>query len=87
MRICLLFAVLFLGCAHASKPQIEVDKTSAKPGTKVIAGGAEAKLYNEGKTIQVGKPIEPFLQQLGDDAKLNGQVAVVDVVPSVDTKV
>jgi thioredoxin-dependent peroxiredoxin len=60
----------------------EVVTESAKPGTTVKAGGVVAKLYPG--DIAVGKPIRKYFAALGE---MPSGVAVINVVPSIDTKV
>lgn len=84
LALSLLFASS--ACTHA-RGSFPVSKESVRPGTSVTAGGKPTKLIGEGGHVWVGKPIATFWKELGSDQKLDGKVAVINVVPSIDTQV
>lgn len=86
IRISLLSLFLSFGCVHSSK-SFPISDESVEAGTKVQAGGAAVSLYNESGNIKVGKLIQPFVKELGSEAKFENKVVVINVVPSIDTAV
>ena len=84
----LMFLLLTLtsACTHNAQTTT-VSKESIQPGTAVSAGGKTVKLKGDG-TLAVGKNINEFIKKTGVDAPdLKGKVVVINVVPSIDTKV
>lgn len=85
----LLFLVL-AGCATAVPP-IPVDQASVAPGSHVTRGG-KTELALLGTPLEIGKPfpavvlVDTNLKRF-DTASLRGQVSLVSIVPSLDTKV
>jgi thiol peroxidase len=85
-RPLLLILALSSACTHTA-PSATVSKESIEPGTSVLAGGKTVKLKDNG-ALAVGKNINDFLKSAGvDTPDLKGKVVVINVVPSIDTKV
>jgi thiol peroxidase len=82
----LLALLLIVSCAH-KKVEIEKTDKSVKPGSSVTLGGDKVKLYNEGGVIKVNKPIASFIKPIADPKMFIGSVTVINIVPSIDTKV
>ena len=85
-RPLLLILALSCACTHTT-PSATVSKESIEPGTSVLAGGKTVKLKGNG-ALAVGTNINDFLKSAGvDTPDLKGKVVVINVVPSIDTKV
>lgn len=82
----ILATSIMAGCTHATA-SFPVSKDTVEAGSTVQAGGKPVKLYNEGGNIAVGKPITAFWDTLGAEQPIVGKVALINVVPSVDTAV
>lgn len=88
----LLAALLLSACATTAKvPSIPVDKGSVLPGSSVTRGGYTT--YNLlGTPLEVGQPL-PAATLFNTDFKpvdpstFRGQVLLLSIVPSLDTKV
>jgi len=86
VRPTLLLIALSSACAHPAQTA-SVSRESIEPGTSVIAGGKTVKLKGDGH-LAVGKNINEFIKNAGvDTPDLKGKVVVINVVPSIDTKV
>jgi thiol peroxidase len=84
------FLLLLAGCASTGvKPSI--DTTSVAPGTAVTLKGEQKRLI--GTPLQVGQPLPPailvdaFTMKKVDLSQKQGQVLLLSIVPSLDTKV
>ncbi len=82
----LLVLLLVASCAH-KKMDIETTGKTVEPGSSVTLGGQEVKLYNEGGVIKVNKPIANFIKPIADPKTFIGNVTIINIVPSIDTKV
>lgn len=78
--------ILFTSCTTSEKKAINVSTDSIAPGTSVRAGGNDVKLYDTKSPLKVGESMHALLTDLGA-TDLVGKVAVINVVPSVDTPV
>jgi thioredoxin-dependent peroxiredoxin len=84
-------AALFLSACAATPPSIPVDRSSVAAGSSVTRGGTTT-LHLLGQPLQVGQPlpavtvVDTHLQPV-DLASLRGEVLVLSIVPSLDTKV
>ena len=94
MKRLLVFSVclaLLLGGCTAKSPQITIDKASATPGTTVTRQGVTLALVGTG--IEVGREmvqtalIDATTMQPVDLRALRGEVLLLSLVPSIDTKV
>jgi thiol peroxidase len=86
LRPMFLFMMLSSACTHTA-PVASVSKETIQPGTSVVAGGKTVKLKGDGK-LAIGTNINDFLKNAGVEAPdLKGKVVVINVVPSIDTKV
>ncbi len=81
LRVSLVMSLLLSGCAH--KSELIVESGTVAPGSKVTRGGQPIPLYPG--NIRVGDNIASQLKELGVDA--GGKVAIIAVVPSIDTPV
>lgn len=92
MIIPLLFCFTLAACAGtAPPPPIPVDTASVHPGTTVTRGG-KTTLKLLGTPIQIGEPLPSTLlidtNLKGTDlSTLKGQVLLLSIVPSLDTRV
>ena len=84
------FLLLLAGCASTgAKPPIDI--TSAAPGTDVTLKGEQKQLV--GTPLQVGQPlpsailVDAFTMKKVDLSQKQGQVLLLSIVPSLDTKV
>lgn len=72
-----------VGCSHTAAPSLAVDTTSVDAGSRVTQNGRELALYPG--SLRVG---DNFLQKAqGLDFKFNNKVTLINLVPSIDTKV
>ena len=82
--------LLLTGCA-AQQPKLPVETTSATPGTTVTRQGTVLTLAGTG--IEVGKPlpatdlVDAMTMQPVNLQDLRGEVLLLSLVPSIDTKV
>jgi len=89
-RFALVFAFLLGGCATL-QPKPPVDRASVDPGTSVSRGGRGLALT--GTPISKGKPlpsvalVDAMTMKDVDLSQERGQVLLLSIVPSVDTKV
>lgn len=81
--IIMLFALSLGACATTSIKEFEISKESIKAGTSVKLGGKEAPLYAGG--LKVGQDFISLAQKAG--IKIEPGVAIVNIVPSIDTAV
>lgn len=82
----LTLALVLAGCAHP-RISVPVVDDSVEAGGTVQAGGKPVKLLSEGGVMKVGKPIAPFLKGLDGGEGFVGKVAIINIVPSIDTAV
>ena len=76
-------SLVTFACASTPKaPSAKVSLETVKPGGAVKAGGKDVNLYSG--SLAVGQPISKFVAAIGDLPK---GVSVINVVPSIDTKV
>jgi thioredoxin-dependent peroxiredoxin len=86
-----VLAALFLSACAVTPPPIPVDRGSVAAGSSVTRGGTTS-LHLLGQPLQVGQPlpaatlVDTHLQPV-DLASLRGEVLVLSIVPSLDTKV
>lgn len=86
LRPMLLLLTMSSACTHTAQTTA-ISKETIQPGTSVLAGGKTVKLKGDG-TLAVGKNIHEFIKHAGVEAPdLKGKVVVINVVPSIDTKV
>ena len=89
-RVLLLGFFLFVVACSASLPPIPVDSGSVAPGTQVMRGSDTLKLL--GTPLKVGDPLPSVtlvninLQPV-DLSRMHGEVLLISVVPSLDTRV
>ena len=91
-RMIILFLMfLAAGCTTAGSVKFPVDRASVLPGTSVTQRGEPRKLG--GTALQIGSPlpatelIDAFTMQKVDLSQLKGNVLLLSIVPSIDTKV
>ena len=82
----LTLALMSAACAH-HRISVPVVDDSVEAGGTVQAGGKPVKLLSEGGGMKVGKPIAPFLKGLDGGESFAGKVAIINIVPSIDTAV
>jgi len=86
---CLLF--ILSGCASTGVASIPVDSASSAPGTTVTIKGEPHQLL--GTALQVGGRLPATVltdantMKKVDLSQLNGNVLIISLVPSIDTKV
>ena len=82
---------MLLSACAATVPPIPVDRASVAPGSSVTRGGTTT-LKLLGTPLQVGEPL-PAATLVSTDLKpvdpstFRGQVLLLSIVPSLDTKV
>ena len=86
---CVLF--LLSGCALSGVAKLPVDSASSVPGTSVTMKGETLKLT--GTALHVGEPLpaavltDAYTMKKVDLSQLKGNVLLISLVPSIDTKV
>ena len=86
-----VLSTLFLAACTASIPAIPIDTGSAQPGGTVTRGG-NTTLHLLGEPVQIGAPlpsatlVDTHLKGV-DPSTLRGEVLILSIVPSLDTKV
>lgn len=89
-KVLLLVCVFFLGACSAPLPLIPIDSRSVDAGTQVMRGNDTFPLL--GVPLKIGDPL-PSVQlfsknlQSVDLSKLQGEILLISVVPSLDTQV
>jgi thiol peroxidase len=84
------FLLLVSGCASTGV-KLPIDTASAAPGTAVTLKGEQKRLI--GIPLQVGQPlpsailVDAFTMKKVDLSQKKGQVLLLSIVPSLDTKV
>ena len=86
MKIIILISSLFLS-ACVSKASYKVSQKEIKPGTEVSVKGKKLKLFDKTKPIKTGESISKFTKGIANPEEFEGQVTLINVVPSVDTTV
>lgn len=82
--------LIMSGCA-TTDTRIPIDSSSSSPGTAVTMGGEARQL--SGTPLLVGGPLpatvltDAFSMKKVDLSQLKGQVLLISLVPSIDTKV
>ncbi len=86
-----IIATLFLSACAAVPPAIPIDTGSAQPGGTVTRGG-KTTLNLVGDPVRVGAPlpsavlVDTHLKNV-DLSTMRGEVLILSIVPSLDTKV
>ena len=86
---CLL--LLLSGCASSGVVKVPVDFASSVPGTSVTMNGETLKLT--GTALHVGEPLpatvltDAYTMKKVDLSQLKGNVLLISLVPSIETKV
>ena len=86
-----ILLLLLTGCAATSGDAIAIDTASAVPGTTVTLRGQIQRLT--GTPLLVGSPVpatilvDAFSMKKVDLAQMKGNVLLLSIVPSLDTKV
>jgi thiol peroxidase len=81
--VCAVGFLLFTTTAISAESKFPISSKSVEPGTSVLVGGKSTPLYKG--SLKVGQKIAGTL---GDfDLGTTGKVAVISIVPSIDTPV
>lgn len=86
MKILILLSFIFLSSC-ATKPSYKVSQSEVEPGTEVSVHGKKLKLFDKTKPIETGERISKYVKEIAKPEDFEGQVTIVNVVPSVDTAV
>lgn len=86
MKNSLWILILIVGCASHKKQIQQVDDTVAA-GSKVELMGESVDLYKGKQVLAKGKSIDNFIEPIGNKQDFKGHVTIINIVPSIDTKV
>lgn len=83
-RLPLVLACVLAACA-ATRPEIPVSKTSVDPGSAITVRGKRHALAPG--SLKVGDDLRAKLKDAGVDLELPAGPALINIVPSIDTRV
>lgn len=86
MKNSLWILILIVGCA-SNKKQIQQVNDSVAAGSRVELMGESVDLYKGKQVLAKGKSIDNFIGEIGNKQDFKGYVTIINIVPSIDTKV
>lgn len=90
MKNIVFLAVLILyGCANKPYDLTDIDTSteSIALGTGITVKGQDVKLYDAKIPLTLGDNFVSKMQEIGFDFNFENQVTIINVVPSIDTRV